>query len=97
MNSYNHSYKRVLNIKIPAGYKITNLEDLNMNVSSQKDGDTTMAFTSEYTLKDDVLTVTCNEYYNEINVPLDRYEEFRKVINAAADFNKITLIFEPVE
>lgn len=97
MNSYNHSYKRVLNIKIPAGYKITNLEDLNMNVSSQKDGDTTMAFTSEYTLKVDVLTVTCNEYYNEINVPLDRYEEFRKVINAAADFNKITLIFEPVE
>lgn len=94
-NRYNHSYKRVLNIKIPEGFQITNLEDLNMNISSTVDGDTTMAFTSEYVIKDDILTVTCIEYYNELEVPLERYEEFRKVINAAADFNKITLVFVP--
>lgn len=93
-NTYNHGYKRVINIEIPDGYKITNLDDLKMDFSSSKDGDKTMGFTSEYELNGNKLTVTCVEYYNEINIPIKRYEEFRTVINAAADFNKITLVFE---
>ncbi len=93
-NSYNHGYLRTLKIKIPEGYKITNLEDLNMDFSSSKDGEKTMEFTSKYELDGNLLTVICNEYYDEISVPLERYEEFRTVINAAADFNKITLVFE---
>lgn len=93
-NSYNHGYKRVLNVKIPVGYKISNLKDINMDFSSSKGGKKTMEFTSRYEVKKDVLIVTCNEYYDEISVPLERYEEFRTVINAAADFNKITLVFE---
>lgn len=94
-NSYNHGYLRELNITIPEGYKITNLDDLNMDYSSSKDGNKTMEFTSKYKLEGNLLKVTCYEYYNEIRVPLERYEEFRTVINAAADFNKITLVFEP--
>jgi len=93
-NTYNHGYKRILNIKIPDGYKITNLSDLNMDYSSSKDGRNTMEFTSKYELNGNSLKVTCYEYYDEISVPLERYEEFRTVINAAADFNKITLVFE---
>ena len=93
-NSYNHGYKRVLNVKIPNGYKVSNLKDINMDFSSSKDGKKTMEFTSRYEINNDVLTITCNEYYDEITVPLERYEEFRTVINAAADFNKITLVFE---
>ena len=93
-NTYNHGYKRILNIKIPEGYKVTNLSDLNMDYSSSKDGRNTMEFTSRYELNGDSLKVTCHEYYDEISVPLERYEEFRTVINAAADFNKITLVFE---
>ena len=65
-----------------------------MDFSSSKDGKKTMEFTSRYEIKNDFLTITCNEYYDEITVPLERYEEFRTVINAAADFNKITLVFE---
>lgn len=93
-NTYNHGYKRILNIKIPEGYKITNLSDLNMEYSSSKDGKNTMEFTSKYEIKGNDLMVTCKEYYDEISVPKERYDEFRKVINAAADFNKITLVFE---
>ena len=93
-NTYNHGYKRILNIKIPEGYKITNLSDLNMDYSSSKDGKNTMEFTSKYEINGNNLMVTCNEYYDEISVPIERYEEFRTVINAAADFNKITLVFE---
>ena len=65
-----------------------------MDFSSSNDGKKTMEFTSKYEVKDDIVTVTCVEYYDEISVPLSRYEEFRTVINAAADFNKITLVFE---
>lgn len=93
-NTYNHGYKRVINIEIPEGYKISNLDDLNMDFSSSKDGEKTMEFTSKYEINGNRLTVTCVEYYNEIDIPLERYEEFRTVINAAADFNKITLVFE---
>ena len=93
-NSYNHGYKRVLNITIPEGYQITNLGDLNMDVFSKNGDEKTMEFTCVHEVNDNVLTVTCNEYYNEIRIPLARYEEFRSVINAAADFNKITLVFE---
>jgi hypothetical protein len=93
-NTYNHGYTRILNIKIPEGYKITNLSDLNMEYYSSKDGKNTMEFTSKYEINDNYLMVTCNEYYDEISVPKERYEEFRTVINAAADFNKITLVFE---
>tara|TARA_Y100000739_G_C20608992_1_gene467342 strand:+ start:1518 stop:3542 length:2025 start_codon:yes stop_codon:yes gene_type:complete len=93
-NTYNHGYKRVLNIKIPDGYKITNLSDLNMDYSFSKDEINAMEFTSKYELNGNSLKVTCVEYYDEISVPLERYEEFRTVINAAADFNKITLVFE---
>lgn len=53
-----------------------------------------MEFTSKYEINGNNLMVTCNEYYDEISVPIERYEEFRTVINAAADFNKITLVFE---
>ncbi len=93
-NTYNHGYKRILNIKIPEGYKVTNLSDLNMDYSFSKDERNAMEFTSKYELNGNSLKVTCIEYYDEISVPLERYEEFRTVINAAADFNKITLVFE---
>jgi hypothetical protein len=36
-------------------------------------------------------------YYTAIYAPLHRYEDFRKVINAAADFNKVTLVLEKLK
>ena len=38
------------------------------------------------------LIVYSREYYTENDYPADRFESFRKVINAAADFNKKTII-----
>jgi hypothetical protein len=45
-------------------------------------------------LKEDILEVHIEEYYKEIYAPTSRYEDFRRVVNAAADFNKITLVLE---
>ncbi|HRG10897.1 MAG TPA: hypothetical protein PLJ08_20150, partial [Cyclobacteriaceae bacterium] len=49
-------------------------------------------FVSDYTQQGSMITVKISEYYKQLYAPLDRYEDFRKVINAAADFNKITLV-----
>lgn len=91
-STYNRSYKRTLEFTIPEGYSVSNLNDLTMNVSSSRDGKKTMEFVSNYSLNGNVLTVEVIESYDEIIVPIARYEEYRAVINAAADFNKITLV-----
>ena len=93
-NYYNHGYKRVINFTIPDGYTITNLEDLSMDFYREVAGKRTMEFTCKYELKGNILTITVNEFYDEIRVPAADFEEFRTVINAAADFNKKVLILE---
>ncbi|HSZ26077.1 MAG TPA: DUF3857 domain-containing protein [Cytophagaceae bacterium] len=93
-NEYNRSYHRVINFEIPTGYTITNLNSLNMDVYSEENGERIIAFTSKYELIANKVVVTIDEYYKKINYPVSQYENYRKVINAAADFNKIILFLE---
>lgn len=93
-NAHNHGYDREINITIPDGYKVTNINDLNMDVFYEDKGERTMAFTSKFVIEGNVIKITVNEYYKTIVYPLAIFENFRKVINAAADFNKIALVFE---
>jgi hypothetical protein len=89
-----HSYHRVLNIKIPAGYKISGgLETIARSIT---DGQASpqMGFVSNYKLEKDVLTLTVDEFYKQTQLPVSVYDNFQKVINAAADFNKVTLVLE---
>lgn len=89
-----HVLDRTIKITIPAGYSVKNLNDLNMDISFKKDGVVTMGFVSKYTLNGNVLDVIINETYHEVNYPLEQFEDFKKVINAAADFNKVVLVLE---
>jgi hypothetical protein len=88
------SYYRHIVLNIPAGYRITNPEDLNMRVEMATGGQINCIFTSEARIQGGQLIITSTEYYADSSYPVDRYEEFRKVINAAADFNKKTLILQ---
>ena len=93
-NDYNRRYDRVVRVNLPQGYVVKNLEGLKMNVTF-KDGDrTTFAFISDYKLEGSTIVINIEEFYKDIYVPIDRYEDYRKVINASADFNKVTLILE---
>ena len=85
-------YYRKIEVIIPEGYKITNAEDMNMHVVLLEDGKETAGFITTYELKGNKLIITNVEFYKSIYYPKDKYEDFRKVINAAADFNKKTLI-----
>ncbi len=88
--NYPHSYNRVLKVTVPEGYDVKGLEKLNMNIVYDDKG---IGFTSTYTMEGKLLTVTIKEWYKNIELPVSAYDDFKKVINAAADFNKIKLIF----
>ncbi|WP_240915509.1 DUF3857 domain-containing protein [Polaribacter sp. 20A6] len=91
---FHRGYNRILTLHIPDGYKITNLDDININNSYVKDGKELFFFKSSYQLKGNTLTVTANEYYKENIIEVAMYKEYRTVINSAADFNKIVLLLE---
>jgi len=93
-NDHNRAYERLIRVTIPAGYTVKNLGDIKLKVLYQDNGRTPFSFESDYSLKGNILEVTVKEYYKEIYAPVNRYEDFRKVINAAADFNKVTLVLE---
>lgn len=93
-NEYNRKYDRLIRVKIPEGYQIKNLDDLKVNITYQDRDLMPFIFKSDYSMKGNVLEISVTEFYKEIYAPLSRYEDFRKVVNAAADFNKITLVLE---
>lgn len=93
-NETNRGYERTVTLTIPDGYSIRNPGDLNFNVYSTGSADAPYSFVSSYKMEGRKLVVTINEYYKQISCPLESYEGFRKVINAAADFNKVTLVLE---
>lgn len=90
---YKRMYVRKMEISIPAGYFIVNPEELNITVTPDGTKNRT-GFTSVYTLKDNVLTVEVNEWYNDCFFPVEDYPKYESVINAAADFNKIVLVLQ---
>ncbi|WP_428653477.1 DUF3857 domain-containing protein [Runella sp.] len=88
-----HSYKRVIKIHIPVGYKVSGLESLKRSITDGKT-DSILGFVSDYKLEGSLLTVTIDEYYKQVLQPINTYDSFQKIINAAADFNKVTLLLE---
>ncbi|TXD53393.1 MULTISPECIES: DUF3857 domain-containing protein [unclassified Polaribacter] len=93
-NEFQRSYFRTIHIEIPAGYKITNLADINIDNSYTENGEELFSFKSYFTVKDNIVSITADEHYRKNIVKVDVYEEYRKVINSAADFNKIVLLLE---
>lgn len=83
-----HSYFRRLELDIPDGYHTADISSLNMNVVMLNNGQVSCFFRSGAVLIGKKLTVTSEEKYTETYYPKEKFEEFRKVINAAADFNK---------
>ena len=87
-----HAYQRTLKIILPKGVTAKNLEKFNMNFKTDLNNKTEAGFVSSYTEKDGVITVTNTEFYNVVNYPLEKFNEYKDVINAAADFNKIVIM-----
>jgi hypothetical protein len=95
-NSFNRTYYRKIKIEIPEGFTCNNLDDLNITVNPFNEGSNDAFFTSKYSLNGNVVEVEIDEVYNRIYYPLEEFEDYRAVINAAADFNKVVLVFDPI-
>lgn len=94
-NDYNRGYLRTIEVEIPEGYSIQNPQDIDMDVDASDNGRVVYLFKSTHEIKGNKLLVNINEYYDQVFFPVERFEEFRKVINAAADWNKIVLVMQP--
>lgn len=96
-NENTRSYYRTINISIPKGYRIANLDELIIDHGFTENGKNLFSFNSFYQMEDGILKINADEHYEVNIVPPSIFEEYRKVINSAADFNKIVLILEPTE
>ncbi len=92
VNEFNRAYERTITINLPEGYRIENLDDLLFDKKVMADNKEIYYFKSSYTINGNLLKIQVDEAYEQIYFPKERFEEFREVINAAADWNKIVLV-----
>ncbi len=93
---YPNTQTRVITVNLPAGTKILNPEALRIHAAHEDrdNGNVTSYFNSDYTLVGNKLTVTVTEAYNQLHYTVYEYPNYKKVVNAAADFNKVSIVLE---
>ena len=92
-NGHGNVFSRSLLVDVPKHYEVVNLDEFNYEFKEQLDSTNAMSFTVKSVLLDSVISVQIEESYPNLNISVEKYESFRKIINAAADFNKKVLIF----
>ena len=89
-HGHNIEYKRVIKFKIPEGFTLSGIEALKINeiypLENQK-----IWFTSDYKMDGDLIEITVIEHYDEVSFGKEEVEDFKRIINAAANFNKVVL------
>lgn len=96
-NDFNRTYYREIEFTIPSGYKVSNLDALKFDIKLRlaENIQPQTAFISDYKeTGPNSWKITVNEYYMKLEYSKANYEDYRKVVNAAADFNKIVLLLE---
>ncbi|HLV43016.1 MAG TPA: DUF3857 domain-containing protein [Brumimicrobium sp.] len=92
---FGRHYDRTIIFTIPDGYTVKNLENLNLHeFYKNEEGKVIIEFKSNYTQEGDKITVRVIEYYEDIVFPVEVFNDYQRVINAAADFNKVVVIFD---
>jgi hypothetical protein len=89
-----HQFIRDLEITIPDGYTLKNINDLEFNVDLTENNEITASFISTAKIEGKIIKVHIVETYNKVFWPKALINEYVAVINAAADFNKVKLVFE---
>lgn len=87
-SSFNREYIRKIEVALPQDYDVSNLEKLAFDVALE---DGTAFFKSSYKVENNVLIIEVSEIYSRINFSLEEFEDYKRVVNAAADFNKVVI------
>ena len=85
---YAHIYSRKITIKIPEGYKIQNLDDLNINYTENPE----FGIKTEIKLENNLLTIENKEWYNHFKFAPSCYKSIYKTFNLSYLFSKSKLI-----
>jgi hypothetical protein len=91
---FGHVEERKLDLVIPDGYAISNPNDLKIDQTFVENGELTMGFVSTYEIKGNLLSIHIMEQYRKTFYPMSQFDQFRKIINASSDFNKVVLVLE---
>jgi len=95
---YPNQYDYAITIAIPDGYTAEGLDVLNINKNYKSvKGNKLCKFESSYKIEGNSIIITIQEFYKSNEYDLNRYEEFREVINAASDFNKASILLKAIE
>jgi len=95
---YPNQYDYTITVNIPEGYTAEGLEELNIDKSYKSvKGNKLCKFESSYKVEGSKVIITIQEFYKSNEYDLNRYEEFREVINAASDFNKTAILLKAIE
>jgi hypothetical protein len=89
-----HGYYREIEFIIPDGYRCNDISALNMDFFLDDGTGVSARFTSKAEIVNNVIKVEIDEYYDKIEYPVQLYDAYKAVINAAADFNKVTVVLE---
>jgi hypothetical protein len=90
IHDHNMVYNRTIRFELPEGYKVDGLEKLNIEEKYPADSPT-ISFVSSYTQNGNLVEVTIKEQYDDMFFEKEEIDEFRRIINAAANFNKVVL------
>ena len=92
--TYPNQYDYRIVVKIPKGYSIEGLEGLVFNKSYiSLMGNKICKFESNYEINENELVISIQEFYKTLRYQENRYNEFRDVINSAADFYNTSIRF----
>ena len=86
--------ERKIDFVIPDGYTIKNPDDIKLNQTFSENGELTMGFVSDYSIKGNLLSIHIMEQYRNVTYPLSQFDQYRKIINTSSDFNKVVLVLE---
>ena len=95
--NYNKVFKHSIVFNIPDGYAVESFADLVIDKSMNVDKAKASFFKSTAKVEGKTVVITIEEQYNSIFYSKDKYQEYRKIINAAADFAKATLVLKQVK
>lgn len=96
--NYAQQYQHTINFTIPDGYAIQNLKDFVKSVKmTGGEFENKCFFNSSAKVEGKTLIIETNETYDLIHYPVAKYDEYRNVMNAAADFFKATLVLKPTK
>lgn len=90
--NFPHAYVRKIKLILPDNVTVKNLEKLIMDYNLVMNNKTEAKFNSSYTKEGNTIIVQNTEFYNVVKYPLELFDAYKNVINAAADFNKMVIV-----